>query len=103
MTTAKPSRDSKLAVDEMTLRQADREHTRISAELKKHSEAYYARDAPTISDAEYDALRLRYNQIEARFPDLVSLFSESYQVGASPSRGFAKVRHAVPMPSLDNA
>src|SRR5712691_3140638 len=92
-----------ITVEDLTEKQAKAEHARLSAELKRHSEAYFVRDAPTISDAEYDALRLRYNQIETRFPDLVSLFSESYQVGAAPSRGFAKVRHALPMPSLDDA
>ena len=68
-----------------------------------HSEAYYVNAAPKISDAEYDALRRRYERIEDRFPELVTLFSESYQVGSAPSRTFAKVRHAVPMPSLNNA
>ena len=55
------------------------------------------KDAPTVSDADYDALRRRYNQIEARFPDLRTLESLLRKVGAAPSRGFAKVRHAVPM------
>jgi DNA ligase (NAD+) len=90
-------------VDELTERQAGREHTRLEAEIKKHDEAYYAKDAPTVSDAEYDALRQRYNDIEANFPDLRTLDSLSRKVGAAPSRGFAKVRHAVPMLSLDNA
>ena len=87
----------------MTPRQAEREHARLEVEIKKHDEAYYAKDAPTISDAEYDALRRRYNDIEAKFPDLRTLDSLSRKVGAAPSRGFAKVRHAVPMLSLDNA
>jgi len=54
------SRDSKLAVDEMTPRQAKREHARLEAEIRKHDESYYQKDAPTVSDAEYDALRRRY-------------------------------------------
>jgi DNA ligase (NAD+) len=87
----------------MTPRQAKREHARLEAEIKKHDEAYYAKDAPTVSDAEYDALRRRYNDIEVKFPDLRTLDSLSRKVGAAPSRGFAKVRHAVPMLSLDNA
>jgi len=103
MAAPRPHRDSKLAVDEMTSRQAGREHARLEAEIRKHDEAYYQKDAPTVSDAEYDALRLRYNAIEARFPDLRTLDSLSRKVGAAPSRGFAKVRHAVPMLSLDNA
>jgi DNA ligase (NAD+) len=103
MKTPKPHRDTKLAVDEMTQRQAEREHARLEAEIKTHDAAYYQNDAPTVSDAEYDALRRRYNAIEARFPDLRTLDSLSRKVGAAPSRGFAKVRHAVPMLSLDNA
>src|SRR3954451_524959 len=103
MKAPKPPRDSKLAVEEMTPRQAEREHARLEVEIKAHDERYYQKDAPTVSDAEYDALRKRYNAIEARFPDLRSLESLSLKVGAAPARGFAKVRHAVPMLSLDNA
>ena len=103
MKAAKPHRDSKLAVDEMTANQAKREHARLEAEIKTHDEAYYQKDAPVVSDAEYDALRQRYNAIEERFPDLRTLDSLSRKVGAAPARGFAKVRHAVPMLSLENA
>src|SRR3954468_19524002 len=103
MKAPKPPRDSTLAVDEMTPRQAGREHARLEAEIKGHDERYYQKDAPTVSDAEYDALRRRYEAIEARFPDLRTLDSLSRKVGAAPSRGFAKVRHAVPMLSLANA
>ena len=103
MKAPRPPRDSKLAVDEMTPRQAKREHARLEAEIKEHDERYYQKDAPTVSDAEYDALRRRYEAIEASFPDLRTLDSLSRKVGAAPARGFAKVRHAVPMLSLQNA
>jgi DNA ligase (NAD+) len=103
MKAPKPSRDSLIAVEEMTERQAKREHARLETEIKTHDEAYYAKDAPTVSDADYDALRRRYDAIEAKFPDLKTLDSLSRKVGAAPSRGFAKVRHAVPMLSLQNA
>jgi DNA ligase (NAD+) len=103
MKAAKPHRDSKLAVAEMTSNQAKREHARLEGEIKKHDEAYYQKDAPLVPDAEYDVLRQRYNAIEERFPDLRTLDSLSRKVGAAPSRGFAKVRHAVPMLSLENA
>jgi DNA ligase (NAD+) len=95
--------ESRLTVEEMTPRQAKREHARLEAEIKQHDEAYYQKDAPVISDAEYDALRRRYEAIEARFPDLQTLESLSRKIGAAPARGFAKVRHAVPMLSLQNA
>jgi len=103
MKEPKPPRDSTRAVDEMTERQAKREHARLEAEIKAHDERYYQKDAPTVSDAEYDALRRRYEAIEAKFPELQTLESLSRKVGAAPARGFAKVRHAVPMLSLQNA
>src|SRR5262245_3482158 len=103
MKQPKPPRDSKLAVEAITPRQAEREHARLEAEIRQHDEAYYQKDAPTVSDAEYDSLRRRYNEVEARFPDLRTLDSLSRKVGAAPARGFAKVRHAVPMLSLNNA
>src|SRR4029078_4126461 len=103
MAAPRPSRDAKLAVDEMTPRQAEREHARLEAEIKGHDERYYKKDAPRVSDAEYDVLRRRYEAIEQRFPDLRTLESLSRKVGAAPARGFAKVRHAVPMLSLQNA
>jgi DNA ligase (NAD+) len=98
------SRDiSKLGVDVLTAKQAKAEHARLEAEIKAHDRRYYQEDAPTVSDAEYDALRQRYEAIEARFPNLRTLESLSLKVGAAPVRGFAKVRHAVPMLSLGNA
>src|SRR5215467_8612162 len=94
---------TKTDVDALTAREAKAEHARLEAELRKHDEAYYQRDAPTVSDADYDALRRRYAAIEERFPDLRTLESLTRKVGAAPARGFAKVRHAVPMLSLANA
>jgi len=98
-----PRYDKSLDVDAMTPRQAKREHARLQAEIAEHDQRYYQQDAPTVSDAEYDALRRRYNAIEQKFPDLVTQGSLSLTVGAAPARGFAKVRHTVPMLSLDNA
>lgn len=97
------TRDAKIPVDAMTPRQAEREHARLEAEIKVHDDAYYQKDAPTVSDAAYDALRRRYEDIEERFPDLRTHNSLSRKVGATPARGFSKVRHAVPMLSLNNA
>jgi len=96
-------RTDKTPVDLLTAKQATAEHARLTAEISRHDKLYYQNDRPAISDAEYDALRQRYNAIEARFPDLRTLESLSLKVGAAPARGFAKVRHAVPMLSLDNA
>src|SRR6202030_3157841 len=94
---------AKLPVDDLTEKQAKAEHARLAAEIAGHDRRYYQDDAPSVSDADYDALRRRYNAIEARFPQLRTLESLTQRVGAAPSARFAKVRHAVPMLSLDNA
>ncbi len=92
-----------IAVEDLTQAQAKAELKRLAQEIAEHDERYYQHDAPTISDADYDALRIRNAAIEARFPALVRADSPSARVGARPARGFAKLRHAVPMLSLDNA
>src|SRR6266851_6906244 len=94
---------SKTPVAELTEAQAKAELKRLAAEIAAHDRRYYQEDAPTVSDATYDALRRRNEEIEARFPDLVREDSPSRRVGAQPSQKFAKVRHAVPMLSLGNA
>src|SRR5712675_1197561 len=90
-------------VDDLTPKQAKAEYARLQAEIADHDKRDYQEDAPTVTDAEYDRLRQRYNGIEARFPELRTPESLSLKVGAAPARGFAKVRHRVPMLSLDNA
>ena len=90
-------------VDDLTEKQAKADHARLAKEIAGHDRRYYQDDAPTVSDAEYDRLRQRYNAIEARFPQLRTAESLTQHVGAAPSARFAKVRHAVPMLSLDNA
>src|SRR2546425_7270575 len=91
------------SIDTLTKAQAKVELKRLALEIESHDKHYYQQDAPKISDAQYDALRQRFNAIEARFPELISSSSPSQKVGAQPSGRFAKVRHAVPMLSLDNA
>jgi len=90
-------------VDTLSKAQAKVELKRLALEIESHDKHYYQDDAPKISDAEYDALRQRINAIEARFPELVTSDSPSQKIGAQPSGRFTKVRHAVPMLSLDNA
>jgi DNA ligase (NAD+) len=99
--TAKPKTPPDAS--ELTKAQAKVEHKRLTLVLEGHDRAYYQDDAPKVSDAEYDALRQRFNAIEARFPEFVTSDSPSQKVGAAPSGRFRKVRHAVPMLSLDNA
>src|SRR5215212_7491392 len=95
--------DSKILVGDLSAKQAKVEHARLHADLIEHDRRYYQNDAPTISDAEYDALRKRYGAIEQRYPELRTLESLTLKVGVAPTGRFAKIRHAVPMLSLDNA
>jgi DNA ligase (NAD+) len=94
---------SKTAVDALTEAAAKAELERLAAAIGEHDRRYYQEDAPTVSDAAYDALRRRNEEIEARFPHLVRPDSPSGRIGAAPAAKFAKVRHAVPMLSLGNA
>ena len=82
--------------------EAASELKRLATEIAHHDELYYRKDAPEISDAEYDALRARNGEIEARFPHLMRDDSPSLRVGAAPVEAFGKVVHRVPMLSLGN-
>ncbi|MEH6403035.1 MAG: NAD-dependent DNA ligase LigA [Sneathiella sp.] len=79
------------------------EHNRLSELLKTQNKAYYQEDAPVAEDAEYDRNFRRLNEIEAAYPDLITPASPTQTVGAAVTKGFGKVRHKVPMLSLDNA
>ncbi len=92
-----------IAIPDLTEAQAAEELTRLADEIAAHDLAYHQADAPVVSDAEYDALRRRNAEIEARFPHLVRENSPSMRVGASRSEQFSPVEHGVPMLSLDNA
>lgn len=94
---------SKIPVEKLSEAQAKSEYRRLSEELATHDERYYQKDAPTVSDAEYDGLRRRSEAIEKRFPKFVTKDSPSQKVGVQPSGRFPKVVHAVPMLSLGNA
>jgi DNA ligase (NAD+) len=85
-----------------TLAKAQEEHARLQAEIAEHDRRYHREDAPIISDAEYDALRRRYTELEEAFPELAGADSANRKVGAAPSEKFAKIRHRVPMLSLGN-
>jgi DNA ligase (NAD+) len=90
-------------VDKLTEAQAKLDLAALATEIAVHDKAYHQADAPVVSDAEYDALKKRNDAIEKRYPNLVRADSPSKRVGAAPATGFRKVKHAVPMLSLDNA
>ena len=91
------------AVETLDRDEAAAELERLAGKIAEHDRAYYREDAPTVTDAEYDALRRRNAAIEARFPELIREDSPSARVGTEVSEKFGKIRHAVPMLSLDNA
>ena len=75
----------------------------LADEIAHHNRRYHDEDAPEITDAAFDALARENRALEAAFPHLVRADSPSAQVGSAPSSPLAKVRHARPMLSLDNA
>jgi DNA ligase (NAD+) len=91
------------SVDQLSEAEAKKELARLAMEIAHHRALYYQKDAPEVSDAEFDALMQRNEAIEKRFPKLKRADSPTEKVGAAPAAGFAKVKHLEPMLSLDNA
>lgn len=76
---------------------------KLAKEIRHHDALYYQQDRPVISDAEYDKLRRELEELEKKFPELKTADSPTQKVGAPPLSKFAKVKHSVPMLSLNNA
>ena len=74
----------------------------LREELRRHSIAYYDKDAPTISDFEYDAMMRRLENLEAEHPETVTPDSPTQHVGGHRSEKFSPVHHAVPLESLSD-
>lgn len=87
----------------MNRAEAQRQIARLSDEIRAHDKRYYQQDAPTVSDAAYDALRQELERLEQQFPELLRSDSPTQKVGAAAGEGFAKITHSVPMLSLSNA
>lgn len=90
-------------VTKLSEKDAAAELETLAKEIAGHDKRYHAEDAPTITDADYDALKKRNQEIEARFPHLIRADSPSRRVGFAAVEKFGKVKHGVPMLSLENA
>ena len=90
-------------ITELTEADAANRLMRLAKEIARHDRLYHDQDAPEISDAQYDALVRENRELEERFPQLVRADSPSKRLGAAPTGALAKVAHARPMLSIDNA
>jgi DNA ligase (NAD+) len=90
-------------VKELSADEAAAELERLAHEIAAADEAYYGKDRPTMTDAEYDALFRRNALIEREFPKLKRSDSPTIRIGAAAATKFEKAAHAKPMLSLDNA
>ncbi|HEX9803918.1 MAG TPA: NAD-dependent DNA ligase LigA [Gammaproteobacteria bacterium] len=82
--------------------EAQQRAAELREQLAYHNYRYYVLDDPAIPDAEYDRLFRELQALEAQYPALVTPDSPTQRVGAEPLKGFAEVRHAIPMLSLGN-
>ena len=90
------------ALFDMSMEDAKSRHAALVKKIKQADAEYYQHDAPSMSDADYDALRRELEKIEAEYPELITQDSPTQNVGAAPREGFKKVKHALPMLSLSN-
>ncbi len=97
------SKLSEVPVERLSEAEARKELARLAKEIAGHDKRYYQKDAPSVADAEYDALIQANNAIEVQFPGLIRSDSPSERIGAKLAGGFEKVRHAMRMLSLGNA
>ncbi|WP_017930966.1 NAD-dependent DNA ligase LigA [Robiginitomaculum antarcticum] len=91
-----------MSPSDMTEAQAKGRIKFLSLEIRAHDEAYYQSDDPNVSDAEYDSLRKELVNLETQFPQLIVKDSPTQKIGSNPSSKFSKIKHGVPMLSLDN-
>ncbi len=84
------------------LEDARAQHDKLSQKIRTADHAYYHDDAPSLTDAQYDALRQELEQLEEKFPQLITQNSPTQTVGVAPNSSFTKVQHTIPMLSLSN-
>ncbi len=87
---------------DFTLEDARARHDKLAKQIHDYDALYYQKNTSEISDAEYDKIRRELEEIEAQYPELITKDSPTQKVGAAPSSGFQKIKHAVPMLSLSN-
>lgn len=92
-----------LPPEKLTPLEASAEMAALAKDIAHHDKLYHQKDAPEISDAAYDALRVRYKALRDAFPHLAPADDPELKVGAAPAAGFTKVTHSMPMLSLGNA
>lgn len=87
---------------DMDFEEAKARHQKLSNSIEEHDQHYYQKDAPVISDSEYDDLRKELIELESKFPKLITKDSPTQKIGSAPTKGFKKIKHSVPMLSLGN-
>ncbi|WP_310619098.1 NAD-dependent DNA ligase LigA [Flexibacterium corallicola] len=100
---AESLRPNEISQDDLSKAEAEQRLEQLAQLIQKYDEAYHTKDAPLVTDADYDRLRRENERLEDLFPDLVRQDSPSQRVGGELAEGFSKISHAVPMLSLDNA
>ena len=85
----------------MTPDAAKKRHAELSAEIRRHDHAYYVEGRQLVTDREYDQLFSELQKLEKEFPELLTAESPTQRVGGAPSEKFVRVKHLVPMLSLD--
>ena len=85
----------------MTRAEAQKRHAQLADEIRRHDRAYYVEGRQLITDREYDQLFKELQELEKQFPELITPESPTQRVGGAPSEKFARVKHLVPMLSLD--
>ncbi|MCK5247011.1 NAD-dependent DNA ligase LigA, partial [Candidatus Bipolaricaulota bacterium] len=80
-----------------------REIAKLRGEIERHNYLYYVVNQPELTDAEYDALYRKLEEIEAKHPELITPDSPTQRVGSEPSQSFASIKHSIAMLSFGNA